>query len=448
MTDSLLLGAVADDLTGAADLASMLSTGGVRTALCLDAKNVTAVGGGMYEAVVVALKTRSIEPEDACARTLEALEALRLRDARQIYFKYCSTFDSSARGNIGPVTSALLKALQAPFAVAVPALPVNGRTQYLGHLFVGDRLLSETHMRDHPIHPMTDSNLVRHLQAQMRERVGLIAYGDVRQGAAAIRRAMDRLVGDETSVALVDAITDEDLVEIAEAVVDHRLVTGGSGLGGALAQVWRRRGLMPTRTSPGAGELDAGNVLILCGSCSAATLEQLSELRHTCGPGVMIDVVHLVEDFSAEVDRVYRAVRHAVKESGWACAFSSADAAQRKRTGAAAMDKGFPGDVLARRIEAAHRELASRAVADGLIRHIVVAGGETAGAVAEGLDLGALEVADVLDPGVPVLRPVVGPAPPASPLHSVTYKSGNFGGHGFFSRALRRFGLPAQEEAA
>ena len=447
MSDSLLLGAVADDLTGAADLASMLSSGGVRTALCLDAERVAAVGGGMYDAVVVALKTRSIEPDDACARTLEALEALRGRGARQIYFKYCSTFDSSTRGNIGPVTSALLRALQAPFAVAVPALPVNGRTQYLGYLFVGDRLLSETHMRDHPIHPMTDANLVRHLQAQMRERVELVPYGRVRQGAAAIRRSIDELAAGGTAVALVDAITDEDLLEIAEAVVDHRLVTGGSGLGRALAEVWKRNGILAPGEKAAADDLEAGNVLILCGSCSSATLDQLSELRQTFGAGAMIDVLHLVEDFSAEVDRVYRSLRHAVTESGWACAFSSAGVAERKRTSAAAMERGIPGDVLARRIEAAHRELASRAVAEGLVRHIVVAGGETAGAVAEGLDLGALEVADVLDPGVPVLRPIEqGPAPTA--LLSVTYKSGNFGGPGFFSRALRRFGLPAQEEAA
>ena len=447
MPDTLLLGAVADDLTGAADLASMLSSGGVRTALCLEADDVAAAGGGMYDAVVVALKTRSIEPEDACAQTLDALEALRRQGARQIYFKYCSTFDSSTQGNIGPVTSALMKALQAPFAVAVPALPINGRTQYMGHLFVGGRLLSETHMRDHPIHPMTDANLVRHLQAQMRERVGLIAHEHVRQGAAAIRRRIDELMTGETAIALVDATTDEDLVEIAEAVVDQRLVTGGSGLGRALAAVWRRKGLVPPRAASATDELEAGSVLILCGSCSAATLDQLAELRHTFGAGAMIDVLHLVEDFTAEVDRVYQLLRHGVTESGWACAFSSADASERKRTGEAAMDKGFPSDVLAMRIEAAHRELASRAVADGLIRHIIVAGGETAGAVGEGLGLGALEVADVLDPGVPVLRPVE-QASAASTLLSVTYKSGNFGGGGFFSRALRRFGVPEPHEEA
>lgn len=448
MTDTLLLGAIADDFTGAADLASMLSSGGARTALCLDAAAVTTVGGD-FQALVVALKTRSTPANEACTRSLEALEVLRQRGARQIYFKYCSTFDSSAEGNIGPVTSALMEAMEVPFTVAVPALPVNGRTQYLGHLFVGDRLLSETHMRDHPIHPMTDSNLVRHLQAQMTGRVGLIPYDRVRGGAATIRRSMRELAEGGTAVALVDVLTDEDLIAIADAVVDFPLVTGGSGLGGALAQVWARKGLPVSGEPPSIERDEGGGVLILSGSCSVVSLQQIAALQRTFGPGVMIDVLGLIDDFPSEVDRLYGMVYGAVTDAGWALAYSSANAADRKRIGEAIMEKGSSRETLSRQIEAAHRELASRAVADGLVRHIVVAGGETSGAVAEGLDIDALEIVDVLDPGVPVMRPIRAAAPgdPAAEAEAdatrqltMTFKSGNFGSDDFFSKALRRLG--------
>lgn len=432
MPESLLLGAIADDFTGAADLASMLSTGGVMTALCFGPGAVAKVEDD-YQAIVVALKSRSTPAKDACSMSLDALEALRRAGAQQIYFKYCSTFDSSAEGNIGPVTEALMKALDVPFTVAVPALPVNGRTQYLGYLFIGDQLLSETHMRDHPIHPMEDPNLVRHLQAQVHGRVGLIPYPTVREGAASIRRAGRQLAQEGTSVALVDVLADQDLLEIAEAVVDQALVTGGSGLGGALAEVWGRKGMVHAHDASHVEDA-GGGVLILSGSCSTVSLDQIAEIGQNFGEGAVIDVLHLLDDFSGEVDRLYGLLRKSLRGNRWALVYSSADAVQRGKVGTAAMEKGFSRDTVSREIEAAHKKLASRAVADGLLRHVVVAGGETSGAVAEALDLAALEVADVLDPGVPVLRPIDGRD------LTVTFKSGNFGSPDFFSKALRRLG--------
>jgi uncharacterized protein YgbK (DUF1537 family) len=439
MPTSLLLGAIADDYTGAADLAGMLRSRGVRTALCLHPDAVSTLEGCRYQAVVVALKTRSIPADDACRQSLEALEKLRSYGARQIYFKYCSTFDSSPRGNIGPVLEALMEALNIPFTVAVPALPVNGRTQYFGYLFVGGLLLSESHMREHPIHPMTEANLVRHLQAQTRLPVGLIPHPVVRAGAPAIRQRIRRLTAEGTAVALVDALTDEDLRHIAEAIREFGFVTGGSGLGGALAEVWQREGMLDEKGQEAALHAAApgekGGTLILSGSCSAATLAQLAAFEKTFGGGVRLRVLELFDNAPEEVERVYETLRQSLTEHGWGLVYSSADADARRQIVSAALERGFTHEALSLAIEAAHRKLASHAVREGLARHLIVAGGETSGAVAEALDLDALEVEDVLDPGVPVLRAIH-----AADV-TVTFKSGNFGSPDFFSKALLRLGL-------
>ena len=406
----------------------MLSEKGVRTALLL---GLDAFEGVLdHEAVVVALKSRSIPSEEACSQSLRALLELRRLGARQIYFKYCSTFDSSADGNIGPVTEELMKALGIGFSVAVPALPVNGRTQYLGHLFVGDRLLSESHMRHHPIHPMTDSNLVRHLQAQTRAHVGLIPYSTVRRGAVAIRDAIRRMDREDDTIALVDVITDDDLVAVAEAVEDHPLVTGGSGLGMALPEVWRRHGMLRERDASAGRASVPGPVLILSGSCSAATLAQITEFEKSQGAGTRMDVLRLLDDPTAEIDRLFEAVADSVLRRGWALVYSSAGADERERLIDSA---GEYGAALSGAIEQAHGVLAGRSVSEGLIRHLVVAGGETSGAVANAVGLRALEIEHVLDPGVPVMRPLTeGP--------TVTLKSGNFGSTDFFSKALGYLG--------
>jgi len=443
----LLFGAVADDYTGAADLASMLREAGARTALAfggaLDqlAPGGTALAPGAYDAVVVALKSRSAPAAEARADALRALAWLRARGARQVQFKYCSTFDSTREGNIGSVADALMDALGADFTVAVPALPVNGRTQYMGHLFVGGRLLSETHMRHHPVTPMTDPDLVRHLRPQTRRGVGLIPLAEVRTGAAAVRAAAERLRAGGVGIALVDATSDEDLAVIAEAAAELPLVTGGSGIGAALPGAWRRRGWLAPRDLPNAAAEDSPDdappgVVVLAGSCSAVTLEQLRRLRAAGGEGLRLDPHCLLAPaWEAEADRLADALAARVREDGWAWMYSSADAAERAPALREAEALGLGADAVRERLERATGRVARRLVDAGAAGRLVVAGGETTGAVAEALALGTLEVGPALDPGVPVMRALGG-----RPVRLV-FKSGNFGSPDFFLTALRHFGV-------
>lgn len=442
MTDGLLFGAIADDYTGASDLASMLREGGVGTLLVFgdDSAALPLQVPPDIQAIVVALKSRSIPAAEAVRQSRAVLEGLRGLGVRQVHFKYCSTFDSTADGNIGPVTDALLESMETPFTVAVPALPVNGRTQYLGHLFVGDVLVSESHMRHHPVTPMTDANLVRHLQRQTQRAVGLVAHPVVRGGAEAVRKEMLRLQAEGVAVALVDAVSDADLEIIAEGVVDLPLTTGGSGLGISLPRVWRRRGWLPASGGPETRERsqETGGVAILAGSCSAVTLRQLETLRKCAGEGIHLDVRRLLEDgWEDEASRIAEIVVEGVRQRRWAHLYSSAGAEERAKLLNEADERGVSPDELRGRIEATTGRVARALVADGSVRALVIAGGETTGAVAEALELKALEVGDALDPGVPVLRTL------GEPSISLVFKSGNFGSDDFFVKALRYFGIDA-----
>src|SRR3954469_10943097 len=229
----MLLGVIADDFTGASDIANTLAKGGLATVQFLGLP--TKPAPETCEAGVVALKSRSIAAADAVALSIEAFEWLRAQGCRQFVFKYCSTFDSTPEGNIGPVGEALAQALGARGVPACPAFPTAGRTVYQGHLFVGDRLLSESGMENHPLNPMTDPDLRRWLSRQCREPVGLVAWGSVRQGGAAVRKALDAAAGRGERLAIVDAVSDEDLIAIGEACAEAPLVTGGSRLPPGLA---------------------------------------------------------------------------------------------------------------------------------------------------------------------------------------------------------------------
>src|SRR5690348_12867801 len=237
-----ILGVIADDFTGATDIAGMLVKGGMRT---LQTIGVPAKGviPDDVDAVVVALKTRSIAAKDAIAQSLSALKALQDAGCVRFFFKYCSTFDSTDQGNIGPVGDALLDALKANRAIYCPAFPENGRTIFFGHLFVGDLLLSDTHMRHHPLTPMTDSSLVRVLARQTKHKVGLVPLKQVQAGSANLRAALDKLADGGVRHVIVDAVADNDLGIIGEAIGDDPLVTGGSGVALGLPAAYRRRGL-------------------------------------------------------------------------------------------------------------------------------------------------------------------------------------------------------------
>jgi len=428
MPRRLRFAAIADDYTGGSDLTSMLAAEGVRAIqfFGLPRPDALAAAGGEYDAAVVCLKSRSIEPEEACRLSVEALERVAQLDPLQWQFKYCSTFDSTDRGNIGPVASKLMERLGVPFTTAIPALPVNGRTQYGGYLFVNGALLSESPMRDHPLNPMREPSLVRHLQRQTSRRVGLIGWEAVRRGPEAIRRAMKEEAAAGVEIALVDALTEDDLDRIAEAVCEERLLTGGSGITAGLARFWRRIGLEPFGDQPRLGRTEPG-VLVIAGSCSAATLRQLEAFAGAGVPVSRLDVAALMRDPEAEIARLEAEVR----ERRVAAAASSMGPAERRRLLEELEGRGHPAEEVRMTIEAALAELARRIVSSHGIARVVVAGGETAGAVIEALGAQAVEALDTLDPGVPALMTV------GEPRLALVLKSGNFGRDGFFPNAVR-----------
>lgn len=391
-------------------MAGMLHGEGARTVLVF---GDGAVPPG-YDAAVVCLKSRSVAAAHAVRLAVDALARLRANGPRQIYFKYCSTFDSTPKGNIGPVTDALLNELGQPFTLAIPALPVNGRTQYQGHLFVNGVPLHESPMRKHPLNPMTDSNLVRWLARQTPSRVGLLRLPSVVGDLASEAR---RLQTDGVEIALADAVADSDLARLAEAFADMPLLTGGSGMGIALPAVWKRRGRL-TAIAPAANERTAGAALILAGSCSAATLAQLQALG---GQQTSISAAALLDDPEAETGRVLKAARRQIREQGHAVIRSSATAEEREAT-------GLDARIVAEELETLFGVIAATLADD--ISRLIVAGGETAGAVTAALGVEAAEVTHSIDSGVPAIRPVGGP-----PL-TLVLKSGNFGNTDFFRRAL------------
>ena len=284
----VLLGAIADDFTGATDLCNTLVRRGMRTVQLIDVPASGAVPDA--EAIVVALKSRTIPAPDAIAKSLTALEWLRRAGARQFLFKYCSTFDSTDAGNIGPVAEALLDALGADFTLFCPAFPEAGRTIYKGYLFVGDVLLSELGMRNHPLTPMRDPSLVRVLQRQSRGRVGLVPEATVARGAAAIRDAFADLCRQGYRHAVVDAIEDRDLEAIGEAAADLQLITGGSGITLGLPDNFRRSGLLGEGRGADTLPPVAGAAAVLSGSCSTATLAQVAHMSERA-PIFTIDAI-------------------------------------------------------------------------------------------------------------------------------------------------------------
>lgn len=382
------LGAIADDVSGGTDLASVLRRAGLTVVQTLGLPRAPLPPA---DAVVISLKTRMAEVETATKQAAAAVDVFSGIGVTQLYFKYCSTFDSTDAGNIGPIIEALLAKLDAPFTVACPAYPALGRTSYLGHLFVGDRLLSESSMRQHPRTPMSDADLVRVLGRQTRLPIGLVSLADVEAGEAAVRGRMDALVGTGCRVALVDALFDRHVETIAAACADLRLVTGGAALGGALGpRNGRDRRRIQTRSA--AVARIHGRAVVLSGSCSTATREQVRRLTERI-PSRAIEPLKLAGD-SGEVTNLIDWAQ-AQSRRGSVLLFSTdrheaVQAAQRQlgREEAAAL------------LEHAFGRIASALAGDG-VRTFVVAGGETAGAVLESLGVRVVEFGDDVEPGVP-----------------------------------------------
>ncbi len=406
----MLLGCIGDDFTGSSDLANTLAKEGMRVVQYTGVPDAPAADG--VEAGVVALKSRSIPPAEAVAQSLTALDWLRAQGCRQIVFKYCSTFDSTPQGNIGPVADALADALGADRVIVCPAFPGAGRSVYQGHLFVADRLLNESGMQDHPLTPMTDADLRRWLALQSRHDVGHVPAQTVFAGADAIAAALAAEHEAGRRHIVVDAIRDEDLRAIGRAAAGLKLVTGGSGIALGLPGNF---GISP---APVAWAGQAGPAVVLSGSCSRATRAQVA--WHAAR--------HPAREIAAEavIDGALRPVEVAdwlLAQAGLPLAYSSADPA----TVAAVQDR-FGRDRAAEALEGFFAEVA-RQVREGGVTRIITAGGETSGAVVEGLGLTELAIGPEIGPGVPALR--------ASGALVVALKSGNFGTEDFFEKAAR-----------
>jgi uncharacterized protein YgbK (DUF1537 family) len=372
------------------------------------------------DAVVIALKSRTIDPALAVAQSLAACRWLKAHGAQQIYFKYCSTFDSTSRGNIGPVLEALVDELSEELAIATPAFPENGRTVYMGNLFVGDVPLHESGMRNHPLTPMTDSNLVRVLQAQSRYKVGLIPYSVVASGDSAILDHLRRLRDDGCRLAVADAICNQDLIELGAATRDCRLVSGGSGIAIGLPRNW---GIEPDPISASLPNAQ-GKAAIISGSCSQASNAQVADFIGRGGLAFAIDGMRIATGASLVDEAV-----------AWAWPYINAElpiliysTASPDQVRAVQQTLGVASAGEA--IEHTLAEIAARLIALG-VGQMIVAGGETSGACVQRLGIGELRVGAQIDPGVPWCHTRVGDRS----LH-IALKSGNFGTVDFFTKAL------------
>jgi uncharacterized protein YgbK (DUF1537 family) len=420
---TLLIGAIADDLTGATDLANTLVRQGMRTVqfIGVPARPVPDA----IDAIVVALKTRTIPAPEAVAQSLAALRWLVAAEARQVFFKYCSTFDSTDAGNIGPVADALLDALGETFTVFCPAFPANGRTIYRGYLFVGDVLLSESGMRDHPLTPMRDPNLRRVLSRQTPHKVGLAPLAAVSRGAEAARAEFARLRAEGCRHAILDAVTDDNLLTLGEALADLKLVTGGSGIALGLPENFRRAGLLKTSLEADRLPKAPGAAAVISGSCSTATLAQVASMRRT-NPVFDVDPLAL----AAGEPVIARALEWAEPLIGEEPLLVSASAdPDRVRDVQNRLGRERAGDL----VEGALARIAKGLVERG-VRRLIVAGGETSGAVVQALGVSELRIGPEIDPGVPWTASL------GEPRLALALKSGNFGGEDFFLRAIRCLG--------
>lgn len=412
----MLLGCIADDFTGASDLANTLSKYGMTTA---QFSGVPASGLPICDAGVVALKTRSVPVNEAIQESLKALDWLVAQGCEQFFFKYCSTFDSTEEGNIGPVAEALLERLGEDQAIVCPAFPENGRTLYQGHLFVNGKLLHESGMEKHPLNPMTDANIVRWLRKQTKSEVGLVAYDIVRQGAPAIAAALRKLRSEDIRLVVVDAITDENLARIGQAAADHRLLTGGSGVALGLPANFRAAGKLGGPATRPQGV--QGPAIVLSGSCSQMSQRQLESFlqRH---PGLPIEAGEVVKGIMTPAKALAFAAEHS---RDTVAIYSSADAAK-----VAAAQAEFGREEVAGAIETFFGKLAVALKQAGFTR-FVVGGGETSGSVVRALEVDQFLLGTEIDPGVPALFGSSG-----STELGLALKSGNFGSLDFFEKAM------------
>lgn len=434
-----LLGCIADDFTGGTDLANALVRHGMRVIQTVGAPKADAKFDA--NAIVVSLKCRSIDPADAVQECLDALKALQAVGCTRFFWKYCSTFDSTPRGNIGPVAKALLDHLSAsatpttfegigataPIALVCPAFPENKRTVYKGHLFVGDVLLNESPMRHHPLTPMTDSSLTRLMEAQVGETVGTVNWETVRQGADAVRHALAALAAKGVRFAVADAIMDEDLFVLGEACANMPLVTGGSGIAIGLPSAWRKAGMIAEHDHSACALDVAGGTALLAGSCSEATRGQLAKWIAGGLPEKRVDALRLAEG-PAYLEELLQWVKTNATSIPLLHASATPDEVSKIQQKLGREKAG----------ELVEHALATLAVAlrDAGVTRFVIAGGETSSAVVKALGVDALRIGEQIAPGVPWTVSTSSASGAGKPL-ALALKSGNFGGPDFFADAVR-----------
>ena len=419
----LKLGCIADDFTGATDLANNLVRSGMRVVQTIGVPTTPLAAD--VDAVVVALKSRTVPKAEAITQSLAALKWLQAQGAEgrspQIYFKYCSTFDSTPDGNIGPVTEALMDALGCDFTIATPAFPDNGRTVFKGYLFAGNVLLNESGMQNHPLTPMQDANLVRVMQAQTQRQVGLIDYKTVAQGASVIRERISALRSEGVGVAIVDATSNADLLLLGPALKDMPLVTAGSGVAIGLPANFGLRPSLQASQLPAASGLQA----VVSGSCSVATNAQVAHFKATGRPALAIDPVSLMNGQSDAVVRLVLAWAAPFLKDGPVLVYSTAEPEAVKQV-QAQLGVAEAGALVEHALAAA-----ARGLVDLGVQQLVVAGGETSGACVQALDIAQLQIGPQIDPGVPWCH-----SPCAAGGLHIALKSGNFGTEDFFTKAF------------
>ncbi len=418
---SAVLGCIADDFTGATDLAALLARSGARVKLHINVPDVAPATTDTDTAIeIIALKCRTIDPDLAVEQCLQAFDWLSARGAKHFFWKYCSTFDSTAKGNIGPVAEALMARLDTKQTIYCPAFPENGRSIFMGNLYVGQQPLAESPMRDHPLTPMHDSNLMRLLEPQVKNSVGLVDRLCVARGSDAIAKELQQLQRDGVSHVVTDAVADDDLYAIAEASYQLPLLTGGSALAMPLPELYAKAGwLSITNTSPHKESVD-NSAVILSGSCSAMTRQQVAHYLIS-NPGYQLDPIKLAADGCDDVQSWLLEQSLNTTPLLYATAEPDAVAEAQRQLGT---EKA--GELL----ENALAQLAVTAREQGR-RRFVVAGGESSGAVTQALGVSQLDIGAEIAPGVPWTY-----CASNNSRIALSLKSGNFGAITFFNDAL------------
>ena len=420
------LGIIGDDFTGSSDIANNLKKSGMQVSMYAGIPTLlpSEIKKEPTDAAVIALKPRTITIEEAISESLKALSWLKDCGCEQFIFKYCSTFDSTKKGNIGPVTDAIMKELNTDFTIACPSFPDAGRTVYFGHMFVNGKPLNESGMENHPLTPMTDHNLVRWLNYQTKDNVGLIDFQTISKGANSIKERIQTLKTDGYKYAIVDTIKNDDFDIICNGVKDLPFLTGGSGIALGLPKIYKDRGLLSASNF----EIpkNSSNAIILSGSCSVATINQINIYKEN-NPSLYVSPDEVINNEDL-VEKVFSWIKD--NETLSPLVYSSSDTKTVTEK-----QKQYGQEILANKIENFFELLSKKLVKDNF-GTFISAGGETSGAVIKGLGVQELKIGEEISHGVPALW---SPHSNGNKPISVTLKSGNFGQIDFFERALKVF---------